>query len=151
MDINKFYDRIPGKQPGLGCERCHKGWLYPVIRLENGGGNVIGGPRGWERYTIDHLVCTGCALTYEVCKELRGVDLVRHLESQLDKFQNPKEKPEGCQWHDHAKLVEGRKTEDAPFRRNESITVATFLYCDVCFKVYWVEKHEPKHRGIDQL
>ncbi|MFA5185296.1 MAG: hypothetical protein WC551_02325 [Patescibacteria group bacterium] len=151
MDVQRMNDRIPGKQPGLGCERCHNGWLYPVVRVESGGGDVIGGPRGWQRSMIDHLVCTSCSLTFEVCKELRGVDLDRHLQDQLDNFQNPKEKPEVCQWHDHTKLAEGHKTKEAPFRRHESRIVATYLYCDVCFKVYWAEKHEPKRRHLDDL
>ncbi|MDQ7814589.1 MAG: hypothetical protein RDU25_02190 [Patescibacteria group bacterium] len=140
MKTLKVHDRIRGCMPGTPCPHCRCA-LLPVLSVEEGEGGVIGGRRSLPRRTIDHLACEGCSTSYEVAMEFRERDLRAYLEDQVVSSTNPESKPAECP-HCREELTFSSKVEDYTHgrRRGPVAKVADFLYCDICFKVYWVEK-----------
>ncbi len=139
--------RIKGHKPGMHCPMCSS-LLLPVIAIEGSEGGIIGGRRARQLVTIDHLTCENCSAIYEVAPEFRGRDITTYLEDRLaTHVRNPDMKPAECSCC-LQKLTEGTKTADYTSGRRTGpvATVATYLYCNVCFKVLWVERTAPGAR-----
>lgn len=153
MDISaKAFDDIPGRKPGSRCPACKNGKLLPVIETHSGDNGIMGPDgRSWCNSFIVRLACRSCSTCFEVAKEYRGLELHKHLEEQLTGFGNPPEKPKSC------KSCRRTLVECSHFATDVQLLFLTvneetkFLYCDVCFKVRWVEKNETEQRDQDEV
>ncbi len=141
MDSTKsISDEIPGRKPGSHCSLCDRGKLLPVIVNHSGDNGIMGTDgRSWSHDYINRLACSHCSVCFEVAKTFRERELNGYLEKQVEGFKNPEKKPSTCV-SCRQKLAQGNQTEDHPMIIGGVRICASYLYCAICFKVYWVEK-----------
>lgn len=141
MDIStKAHEEVPGRLPGSGCPRCRTGILVPVIETESDDNGIMGPDgRSWCYSYINRLACNGCSSCFEVAREFRRLELHKHLEDQLKGHKNPIKKPKVCR-SCRRRLVQGTECGDNTILFETQTPDTEFLYCDVCFKIQWIEK-----------